>query len=74
MKETTQAAEAPTTRCPSPQWGEGEGVGLEGRGVGAVEADGDAAAREIDDHGNFTGRKGAVRKDAHRKVPPAGGG
>jgi len=41
-----------------------------------VLAHGDAAARERDDYGNDTGRKGAVREDAHREVPlsPMGGG
>jgi hypothetical protein len=34
-----------------------------------VLAHGDAAAREIDDHGSCSGRKGAVREDAHREVP-----
>jgi len=34
-----------------------------------VLAHGDAAAREIGDEGNDTGRKGAVREDAHREVP-----
>jgi hypothetical protein len=40
-----------------------------------VLAHGDAAASEIGDEGNDTGRKGAVRKDAHREVPlPLSGG
>jgi len=34
-----------------------------------VLAHGAAAASEIDDHANCTGRKGAVREDAHREVP-----
>ena len=34
-----------------------------------VLAHGEAAAREIDDHGSCSGRKGAVREDAHREVP-----
>jgi len=33
-----------------------------------VLAHGDAAAREISDHGNCAGRKGAFREDAHRWV------
>jgi len=34
-----------------------------------VLAHSDAAASKLDDHGNWTGRKGAVREDAHREVP-----
>ncbi|HLH79954.1 MAG TPA: hypothetical protein VKV29_06685 [Chthonomonas sp.] len=39
--------------------------------VREVLAHRDAAVSEIDDHGNCTGRKGAVREDAHREVPPS---
>jgi len=34
-----------------------------------VLAHGDAAAREMGDYGNWAGRKGAIREDAHREVP-----